>query len=369
MEAQAVGVDGAGSDRPATMITSGLDRYTGLRRFLLLVPVVLLLGSACGSGESKEADAPPQAGAADESTGNLIEGTNTAKASDPGLATEVAFTIDEDGVTGPSSTPAGWTRIVLNNQGQKDHHLGLIRLTEGKTADDLAALMKADPDGSLPPWAMPSGGPADVSPSLTGTVTMDLAPGSYALATYVLDGRQVARPGADTLRPFSVTATGAEGRPPTHDIALSMFDHGYNISNTRDRFGLSSGKAIDSGPRIIKITNDGSHAHEARIVELPPNKQAKDFPDLYFMKKDTQGGFGGAGRFLAVPVIDANGLGPGGPPPGKAVGGTLAILPGETVYVTVNFSPSWHFVYDMLEDVQFGAPHLLRPMLLEYPVR
>ena len=315
MEAQAVGVDGAGSDRPASMITSGLDRYTGLRRFLLLVPVVLLLGSACGSGESKEADAPPQAGAADESTGNLIEGTNTAKASDPGLATEVAFTIDEDGVTGPSSTPAGWTRIVLNNQGQKDHHLGLIRLTEGQDRGRSRGL-----DESRPRWVTASMGNAVRRPRRRVTEPdgdRDDGPRARQLPLWrptSLDGRQVARPGADTLRPFSVTATGAEGRPPTHDIALSMFDHGYNISNTRDRFGLSSGKAIDSGPRIIKITNDGSHAHEARIVELPPNKQAKDFPDLYFMKKGYAGRLRRCGEVPRGPGDRCEWLGPRGAP-------------------------------------------------------
>lgn len=349
-----------------------------LGRALLLVFLALVaLAVGCGGGD---ADEPTRiAAVADEAgggaTGETVAGTNVAKPSDPGQANEISFTVDGAGFNGPDSTPAGWTRILLTNQGQLNHHMGLVRLTDGKSAEDLRSTIDADPGGRPPDWALPSGGPADVSPGLTAGVTQELAAGGYALVSYVLGEDEIARVSTEMLRPFTVTPSTDGGEEPTADVVLTIFDFGYTILNTRDLFGTATGKPIDGGARIVKVTNDATRPHEARVAEIEGGKQAKDFPDLYTMRElgggggaETGGGGGGL-TSTAHPVIKSDGTGPGGPPPGSSIGGVMAIQPGETAYFTADFNPAWHFVYDMTEDPQLLSPYLLRPMLYEFSVR
>ena len=153
-------------------------------------------------------------------------------------------------------------------------------------------------------------------------------------------------------------------------MVLEIVDYGFRIRDTGggfDNFGMS----ISGGHRIIKVTNHGDHAHEARIAEIFDGKQAQDFPDLYEMRKQLYGGSvsGTSARFTPFPVIKEDGRGPGGPPPSTAVGGVMALTPGSTVYVTADLKGAWHFIYNNPEDVEFQAPNLLRSTVREFPVR
>ena len=188
------------------------------------------------------------------------------------------------------------------------------------------------------------------------------------LQATLLDDNQVSRPVPDMLRSLSVTAADDQGTEPTADVILTIMDHTYNIRNTRTLFGMSTGNSIDSGSRIVRITNEGSHIHEARMAEIENGKQATDFPDLYVESRAPTGGTYYTTPMMPFPVIKDDGSGPGGPQPSRAIGGIMAIQPGETAYVTVQLNPAWHFIYSLLEDQEFGGSYLRRPMLLEYPV-
>ncbi len=344
--------------------------HAGLRGVLIAVGLaVSLIAAACGASETDQpGDSAPVDGGPVAS--EMVAGQNIAKSNDPGVSTEVAFTVDSRGFAGPESTPSGWTRIVLRNQGQADHHMGLVRLNGGKTVADLKAFIEEEPKARFPDWAIPSGGPGDVAPGATMSVTQDLAEGSYALISYVPDDDDIARPSVEKLRPLQVTAGGPPGTEPTHDVVLDIVDYDFRIRNTGNRFD-NFGMSVNSGSRIIKVTNLGEHSHEARIVEIVDGKQAQGFPDLYEMRKELYGGSvsGSSARFSPFPVIKENGRGPGGPPPGTAVGGVMALAPGQSVYITADLKGAWHFIYDNLEDVEFQAPYLLRPMVREFPVR
>ncbi len=340
-------------------------RFLGTMQVCILVGLALSCGGANGAEEPTKVPAMSDAGG--EDTVGRIEGTSQTLAADPGEATEIGFTMDGAGVQGPDSVSAGWVRILFENTDDSDHHLALIKLTGGKTADDLRSYIQQDPKAQLPNWALASGGPADTSPGVTAVLTQDLQEGSYVWVTYVLGDDEIARPGLELMRPFEVTASSVPGTEPTADVVLIILDHNYNINDTRDRFESA---AIASGPRIIKIANESKLVHEARILAIEGGKQAKDFPDLYYQgEKGEAKGTGFVVDQAPFPVVSDGGKGPGGPPPGIAIGGVMALQPGHTAYLTTGLDAGWYFVYDMLEDTQILTPYLLRPTMIEFPVR
>jgi hypothetical protein len=343
---------------------------------LMFLMGYLVLLPGCGGQSTEESInvLPSQSKTTGEIDIEKVEGTNVVKPSDPGQVTEVTFFVNESGFTGPSNTPEGWTRILLENSGERDgYHMALIRLTDGKTVEDLNDFLESNPAANLPDWAKESGGPADVSPGVVAKVTQKLEAGSYALATYVLDDNEIARVDTQFLRGIEVTSSSNVGIEPTPDVVLTITDFDYTIRKTSDLFGQAMGKAINPGMRIIKIKNMGTHVFEARISQIEGGKKAHDFSDLYILRQEMGGGqgMGGAamGRSLPFPVIKADGTGPGGPPPGTSIGGVMAIQPGGTVYFTADLRPANYFVYNLLEDREMGTSYLMRPMVIEFPVQ
>ena len=251
---------------------------------------------SCGSeGEAEEPiRVPAQVSQAGGQTVDRVEGTNQPLAANPGEATEIVFKVDATGLHGPDSVPAGWVRILLENRGDADQHLALMRLTRGKTIDDLRSSIQQDPNALLPDWAVPSGGPADASPGVTAVVMQNLQEGRYVWVTYVLGDNEIGRPGLDLMRPFEVATSSVAGIEPTADVVLTILDHDYHVQDTRGRFDqYESGSGIAPGPRIIKIYNNSNMVHEARITLIEGGKQSREFPDLYYMSpKGTSLDFG-----------------------------------------------------------------------------
>ncbi len=61
----------------------------------------------------------------------------------------VSFSAFDFGFNGPESIPAGMTTFSFANEGQDLHHLQLVKLAEGMTAEDLlAGLQKGGAEGA-----------------------------------------------------------------------------------------------------------------------------------------------------------------------------------------------------------------------------
>src|SRR3954463_11711158 len=79
----------------------------------------------------------------------------------------------------PDIIPAGLTEFRFLNKGPSLHHMAILKLTDGKTIDDLRAAL-ANP-GPAPAWVKELGGPNAPDPGLEANATMMLEPGNYAL--------------------------------------------------------------------------------------------------------------------------------------------------------------------------------------------
>ncbi len=103
----------------------------------------------------------------------VSEGDNTASEPTASLTVNLKdFMFDL-----PASLPAGKKVIKVTNKGPEPHEFNILRLEEGKTADDVLKFLKGEAGGP-PPFA-PVGGMNGLDVGLSGYAELDLAPGHY----------------------------------------------------------------------------------------------------------------------------------------------------------------------------------------------
>ncbi|MGH2775608.1 MAG: hypothetical protein ACRDJT_09285 [Actinomycetota bacterium] len=156
------------------------------RRGILLMAMLMalaLVSAACGSDSNNEtASDDEQSEPAD--TQSDAEETDTDEATGEGggatyMATEFAF-------EGPDVLPAGDVALTMDNQGKQMHELALGELLDGKTMDDVHALLKEGLPKKPPKWFREVGG-TGAKPGETGTIDAELTPGTYIMLCFVPD--------------------------------------------------------------------------------------------------------------------------------------------------------------------------------------
>ena len=86
----------------------------------------------------------------------------------------------------PAEVKSGPQVWQINNKGQQWHEMGILKLAEGTTVDDVLAMLQSDEQSGPPPFeAVAFWGP--ISAGETGYVTWDLPPGEYTLICFLPD--------------------------------------------------------------------------------------------------------------------------------------------------------------------------------------
>jgi uncharacterized cupredoxin-like copper-binding protein len=229
----------------------------------------------------------------------------------------------------PDVIPAGMTEFRFTNKGPALHHLAILKLNGGKTIDDLRAAL-ANP-GPPPSWVKEYGGVNAPAPGNEANVTLNLAPGNYALICFVdIGGPPHFAKGM--VRPLRVVPSKKVGPAPTAGVTMTLVDYNFKLSGP-----------IRAGTRTIRVRNAGKQHHEVQLIQLAPGKTVKD-------------------------VLDWIGK-PDGPPPGTAIGGVAGMEPGMTEYFTANFTPGKYGLICFLPDAKDGKPHLAHGMVQEITVK
>ena len=230
----------------------------------------------------------------------------------------------------PDSITAGWTTFHLVNDGPSLHHMQLVRLDSGKTAQDLAAAMKNP--GPPPRWAVFVGGANAPDPGSQSDATLDLTAGDYVLLCLVDVPGGVPHFTKGMVRPLKVTAaSGSTGTEPTSDVAVTLADYKFDVQG-----------ALGAGKHTIKVENKGPQMHEIEIVRFAPGKTMND---------------------LAAWVKNAQ-----GPPPANALGGVSAIVPGTTAYFSTDLTPGDYAFLCFIPDAKDGKPHLEHGMVKQFKI-
>jgi hypothetical protein len=230
----------------------------------------------------------------------------------------------------PDVVPAGLTEFRFLNKGPSFHHMAILRLSGGKTVDDLRAAL-ANP-GPPPAWVKEVGGPNAPSPGLESNATMMLEPGNYALICFVdLGGPPHFMKGmlkGLRVEPAKVAVAAAT---PKADITATLVDYNFKLSSP-----------IRAGTHTIRVHNASAQHHEIELVKLAPGVSAGDF--MKWMEKLQ------------------------GPPPGKALGGIADIDAGMSEYFTADFDRGNYALICFVPDAKDGKPHVAHGMIQQITV-
>jgi uncharacterized cupredoxin-like copper-binding protein len=264
---------------------------------------------------------------------NGLDASPVAAAGPSGKASAVIFVAHDYGFTGPDRIPAGVTTMQVVNKGQDLHHIQLLKLQQGKTAEDFHAAMAADPSRT-PAWVKFVGGPNAVIPGRDSVATMNLTEGDYLLICLIPDKQGVPHVALGMHKPLSVRGVKA--------TLVSEPKAGLAITTADFRFAQS--EPIAAGLQTIQVTNRGSMPHEVVVVKLNPGVSAKDF---------------------GVAVES----GASGPPPGMPIGGIVGLDSGEHGFFTARFEPGNYGLICFFPDPVSGKPHYMHGMTADFIVK
>lgn len=247
--------------------------------------------------------------------------TDTANAAGPNVVTVTASDFHFDA---PAETPAGLTIFRLVNNGPSPHHAQLIRLEQGKTADDFIAAVKAG--GPPPPWALLAGGPNPPESGSTASTTVLLEPGNYAIICFIPGRDGVPHLMKGMARSLKVTApTRAAVAEPTADIVVKLVDFDFELS-----------APLTAGRHTLRVENTGAQPHEIALVRLAPGKEPMDFA-AWGEKQE-------------------------GAAPGALFGGVAGILPGTHAFAMVDLPAGDYALLCFFPDGKDGKPHFMHGM-------
>jgi plastocyanin len=214
------------------------------------------------SSPSASESAEPSASASESASASpSAEASPSASAG----ANELTIEASDFAFQASAQTPAGVTRIVVENVGQEEHQAQVARIAEGKTFADLtAALQQPDPTAALSLLTL-DGGPTGVAPGATVATVSNLAPGQYAFLCFLesLDG--VPHIAKGMIGPLEVTGTAVDAPLPAGDAELALQDFAY--------VGVSS---VAAGQHTVTVTNKGPQPHEATLVKLNEGTTVED---------------------------------------------------------------------------------------------
>lgn len=236
----------------------------------------------------------------------------------------VTVTAHDFAFEAPAEIPAGLTTFRLVNDGPSIHHIQLVKLEDGKTADDFIAALKTG--GPPPQWASLQGGPNPPNVGSSTSATVDLQPGSYAMICFVPGADGVPHVLKGMIHPFKVTGTAPAGvTEPKADLTVKLVDYDFQLS-----------APLTAGKHTIRVENDGPQPHEIVFIRLAPGKTVAD--------------------------IGAWAEKPAGPLPGALEGGVSGIMPGAHAWAEVDLPPGDYALMCFFPDPKDGKPHFVHGM-------
>jgi len=251
-----------------------------------------------------------------------------------GPVPEVVITAREYSFSGPDSIAGGWTQVTLDNQGEKAHDLILFKLGEGKTMDDVMAVLESE---GPPDWITLIG-QSTAEAGERRRFIANLEPGSYGMISFGDDSSGPPDAAQGMVKALTVTAAPATAVTlPTADGTLEMDDFSYVVS------------PLAAGTKLIKVTNTGAEVHEAVIFRINEGKAFQEVQALLAMSEEEQD------QQHDELVTQA--------------GGVIAGV-GQTVYAEMELTPGRYALVCFLPSpANGGRPHYELGMLQEVVVQ
>lgn len=288
-------------------------------------PILAALAlAACAVKES-----PNNAAVTDTAAAAANAAASTAAAS--AAPNVVHVTTKDYSFDAPPQIPAGLTTLHLMNEGKEVHQAQLVKLTEGKTYNDLIAGMKAmKPNEPIPSWVVFMGGPNAAVPGGTSAATSTLDAGNYALLCYIPSSDGTPHVMKGMSRGLVVTpSTAAPAAEPTPTTTLTLADY---------KFGLS--QPMKSGDNVVRVENSADQPHEVTLFKLAPGKTLKDFQAW-------------------LPQSDKHPEAA----PGMPLGGVVGLSKGQHAFFDAKLDAGNYVMVCFFPDSKDGKPHFVHGMI------
>ena len=246
----------------------------------------------------------------------------------------VTYSAADFNYTGPDTIPAGVTTLRLVNGGKEPHHMFVVKLNEGKTAQDLMTAMQAPNATAMPSWAVETGGPNAAEPGRTVAATVAMEAGNYVIFCVIPGPDGVPHVAKGMMRNLTVVpaaATAAVAPEPTPDITMKLVDYGFELSTP-----------LTAGRHTIRFDNTAPQSHEVVLVKLNPGSTIQDW-------------------LAAAEKMS-------GPLPGQLMDGIAGLSPGRHGYATVDITPGDYGLVCFAPDMKDGKPHFLHGMVQQFTV-
>jgi len=143
----------------------------------------------------------------------------------------------------PASLAAGKLIVKVTNDGPESHEFNIMKLEEGKTAQDVLAFLNGEASGP-PPFA-PVGGMNGLSVGFSGYAELDLAPGSYVAICNIHSPIVQGHPHflLGMIKEFTVGSQAGSKFPAGEFIKVGATEYGLRFE-TDGTFSVFSGKNI-----------------------------------------------------------------------------------------------------------------------------
>jgi hypothetical protein len=246
--------------------------------------------------------------------------------------TNLSLSISEAGkaakFTVPASGKGGLTQVVLVNSGKAPHSAQLVLVTGGHTVAE-AVKQIAGNSNKTPSWLRAEGGVGTTLAGRTGTATVNLPKGTYAIVDTSNMGNGPPAYGQTTL---------AKGKTAT---VPKYAAHITGLATGKDKYAWRiTGLKVGTNP-LDFVSKGKSAIHAAVAIKVKGN------PSLGTIKKALQSNGGPPPSFIA-PSQPAD---------------TAALDGGKSVATSLTFARGQYVIFCPLTDRDGGKPHFLEGML------
>lgn len=249
-----------------------------------------------------------------------------ASAGEPTELTIVAREVDGEYVYEmPETVPSGQVQIGLVNEGSELHHVQLVRLDPGITADDLARIHAESGEAGIVEVTDFVGGVAVVASGerSRADAIVDLSAGEYAVLCFVPgpDGSPHLRHGM--ISTLFVTEA-ARPEPIEADVRIDLVDYAFDAPE------------VLSGDAVIEVTNRAvAEHHEMIIARLQEGATAED----------------------VYRALEAGEL-----PPALPLGGAQGLGPARSQLVQLDLEPGEYVIWCQIPSPD-GKAHVMKGMI------
>jgi hypothetical protein len=264
---------------------------------------------------------------------------------------ELVVTAVEYAFAMPESTPAGLTRLTMQNDGAEDHHAMFMRLHDDADFAALEAAMSEPDLGQIFALADSVGGPV-VASGLQASVIADLEPGQYMVICVIPDAEGMPHYMMGMYAPLEVTAAEGETAPPATDTTVELVDFAFEMPTME----------FTAGQHIWDVPNVGEYMHELVVLRLAEGVTADQLqPVLDAMAPAATPEGAVAGEASPEAAMS-------GPPPFTAIGGVAPMSPGYANWTVLDLEAGEYLAICFVPDPATGQPHFALGMLMPLSV-